>query len=67
MAMVIDKELVAEGRLQRYGTQFKAVDGGMAMYAVEVRAVGCAAGEVFLAPMDLRSAPLGDVSTEASN
>jgi len=35
LAVVIDKELVAEGKLQRYGTQFKYLDGGMAMYGVE--------------------------------
>jgi hypothetical protein len=35
LALVVDKELVAEGKLQRYGSQFKAVDGGMAMYGVE--------------------------------
>jgi hypothetical protein len=35
LAFVIDKELVSEGKLQRYGTQFKYVDGGMAMYGVE--------------------------------
>jgi hypothetical protein len=35
LALVVDKELVAEGKLQRYGSQFKAVNGGMAMYGVE--------------------------------
>jgi len=35
LAMVIDKELVAEGKLQRYGTQFKRVADGIAMYGVE--------------------------------
>lgn len=35
LALVIDKELVSEGKLQRYGTQFKYVDGAMAMYGVE--------------------------------
>ncbi len=35
LALVIDKQLVAAGRLQRYGTQFKFVNGHMAMYAVE--------------------------------
>jgi len=35
LALVIDKELVASGKLQRYGSQFKFVDGAMAMYAVE--------------------------------
>jgi hypothetical protein len=32
---VVDKELVSEHKLQRYGTQFKVVDGAMAMFAVE--------------------------------
>ncbi len=35
LAAVVDKELVSEGKLQRYGTQFKVVDGKMAMIAVE--------------------------------
>ncbi|HSY36626.1 MAG TPA: DUF6624 domain-containing protein [Acidobacteriaceae bacterium] len=35
LATVVDKELVGEGKLQRYGTQFKVVDGKMAMIAVE--------------------------------
>ena len=35
LALVIDNELVAEGKLQRYGSQFKYVNGAMAMYGVE--------------------------------
>jgi hypothetical protein len=35
LALVIDKELVSEGKLQRYGTQFKYVNGEMAMFGVE--------------------------------
>lgn len=35
LALVIDKQLVAAGKLQRYGTQFKFINGHMAMYAVE--------------------------------
>jgi hypothetical protein len=35
LALVVDKELVAEGKLQRYGSQFKFINGKMAMYAVE--------------------------------
>ncbi len=35
LAVVIDKELVAAGAKQRFGTQFKFADGEMAMYAVE--------------------------------
>jgi len=35
LALVVDKELVSEGKQQRYGTQFKFQDGAMMMYAVE--------------------------------
>ncbi|HEU5340608.1 DUF6624 domain-containing protein [Edaphobacter sp.] len=35
LAFVVDKELVAQGKLQRYGTQFKYINGGLAMYGVE--------------------------------
>jgi hypothetical protein len=35
LALVVDKELVAEGKLQRYGSQFKLLNGKMAMFAVE--------------------------------
>ena len=35
LAMVVDKELIAEGKLQRYGSQFKYTNGEIAMYAVE--------------------------------
>ena len=35
LAIVIDKQLVATGKPQRYGTQFKMVDGQMAMISVE--------------------------------
>jgi hypothetical protein len=35
LATVVDKELVSEGKPQRYGTQFKVVGGKMAMIAVE--------------------------------
>ena len=35
LALVIDKELVAEGKLQRYGSQFMAIGGKISMYAVE--------------------------------
>jgi hypothetical protein len=35
LAMVIDKELIAEGKLQRYGSQFRLINGEIAMYAVE--------------------------------
>ena len=53
LALVIDKELVSEGKLQRYGTQFKFVDGAMAMYAVEDAAgLDARRAKVFLPPMD---------------
>jgi hypothetical protein len=35
LALVVDKELVSAGKLQRYGSQFKLVNGAMAMYGVE--------------------------------
>lgn len=35
LAILIDKQLVYSGQLQRYGTQFKRVEDGMAMYGVE--------------------------------
>jgi len=35
LALVVDKSLVAAGKLQRYGSQFKYVNGAMAMYGVE--------------------------------
>ena len=53
LALVIDKELVSEGKLQRYGTQFKFVDGEMAMYAVEdVDGLDARRAKVFLPPME---------------
>jgi hypothetical protein len=53
LALVIDKELVSEGKLQRYGTQFKFVDGAMAMYAVEdADGLDARRATVFLPPMD---------------
>lgn len=35
LALVVDKQLVADGKLQRYGSQFKFINGKMAMFAVE--------------------------------
>ncbi len=53
LALVIDKELVSEGKLQRYGTQFKFVDGEMAMYGVEdPGGLDARRATVFLPPMD---------------
>lgn len=52
LATVVDKELVSEHKLQRYGTQFKVVDGAMAMYAVEDPAgLDARRAVVFLPPM----------------
>ncbi len=53
LAVVIDKELVAEGQLQRYGTQFKYLGNGeMAMYGVEDPAgLDARRAQVFLPPM----------------
>jgi hypothetical protein len=35
LAMTVDKQLVAEGKLQRYGSQFMYIGGKISMYAVE--------------------------------
>jgi len=54
LALVIDKELVAEGKLQRYGSQFKMLDGGMAMFGVEdPGTLDARRAKVFLPPMDV--------------
>jgi hypothetical protein len=53
LAFVIDRELVSEGQLQRYGTQFKVVDGEMAMFGVEDPAgLDARRAKVFLSPID---------------
>ena len=53
LALVVDKELVSEGKLQRYGTQFKEVNGQMAMFAVEdPEGLDARRASVFLMPMD---------------
>jgi hypothetical protein len=54
LATVVDKDLVSEGRLQRYGTQFKVVGGKMAMVAVEDPAgLDARRASVFLPPMKM--------------
>jgi hypothetical protein len=54
LALVIDKELIASGKLQRYGSQFKFVDGAMAMYAVEdPGGLDRRRAQVLLPPMDV--------------
>ncbi len=53
LALVVDKELIASGKLQRYGSQFKVVDGAMAMYGVEDPAgLDARRAQVLLPPMD---------------
>jgi hypothetical protein len=53
LAPVIDRELLSEGKLQRYGTQFKNVDGELAMYGVEdPGGLDARRARVFLPPMD---------------
>ncbi len=53
LAVVIDKELVGEGQLQRYGTQFKYLGNNeMAMYSVEDPAgLDARRAKVFLPPL----------------
>jgi hypothetical protein len=55
LALVIDKELVFEGKLQRYGTQFKQMDdGSIAMYGVEdPGGLDRERAEVMLPPIDV--------------
>jgi len=54
LALVVDKELVAEGKLQRYGSQFMAIGGKIAMYAVEDPAhLDDRRAEALLAPMSV--------------
>jgi hypothetical protein len=62
LALVIDKELISEGKPQRYGSQFKLVDGGMAMYAVEdPGGLDSIRARVFLPPMDVYKKQLSDM------
>jgi hypothetical protein len=62
LALVVDKELVSEGRPQRYGTQFKLIDEGMAMYAVEdPGGLDSIRARVFLPPMDVYKKQLADM------
>ena len=62
LALVIDKELVAEGKLQRYGSQFKFINGGMAMYAVEDQAtLDQRRAKALLPPMDVYKEQLSQI------
>jgi hypothetical protein len=61
LATVVDKELVSEGKPQRYGTQFKVVDGKMAMIAVEDPAgLDARRAMVFLMPIKEYEAMLSE-------
>jgi hypothetical protein len=62
LALVIDKELVAEGKLQRYGSQFKFINGEMAMYAVEDPAgLDQRRAKALLPPMDVYKSLLANI------
>jgi hypothetical protein len=63
LALVIDKELVFEGKLQRYGTQFKSMeDGTIAMYSVEdPGGLDRERAEVMLPPIDIYKGMLADM------
>jgi hypothetical protein len=62
LSTVIDKELVSEGKLQRYGSQFKVADGGLAMFGVEDPAgLDQRRATVFLPPMALYKQMLGEM------
>jgi hypothetical protein len=63
LALVIDKELVFEGKLQRYGTQFKSMDDGtIAMYSVEdPGGLDRERAEVMLPPIDIYKGMLADM------
>lgn len=62
LSTVIDKELVSEGKLQRYGSQFKVADGGLAMFGVEDPAgLDKRRATVFLPPMEVYKQMLGEM------
>ncbi|MGD0443041.1 MAG: DUF6624 domain-containing protein [Edaphobacter sp.] len=62
LALAIDKELVAEGKLQRYGSQFKFINGAMAMFAVEDPAtLDQRRAKVLLPPMDVYKEQLSQI------
>ena len=62
LALVIDKDLIAHGQPQRYGSQFKLVNGEMAMYAVEdPGALDRMRAEALLPPMDVYRKNLIDI------
>ncbi len=54
LAMVVDKELLSEGRLQRYGTQFRHVGNEIALVGVEDPAnLDRTRARLLLPPMDV--------------
>lgn len=54
LAMVVDKELLSEGKLQRYGTQFRHVGNEMALVGVEDPAnLDRTRARLLLPPMDV--------------
>ena len=62
LALVIDKQLVACGKPQRYGSQFKLVNGHMAMYAVEdPGGLDSLRARAMLPPMDAYKQQLGRI------
>jgi hypothetical protein len=62
LALVVDKELIASGKLQRYGSQFKLVNGEMAMYGVEDPAgLDARRAQVLLPPMEAYKQQLSEI------
>ena len=62
LALVVDKELLASGQLQRYGSQFKEVKGSIAMFAVEDPAnLDRRRAQLLLPPMDVYRQTLSDM------
>jgi hypothetical protein len=62
LALVVDKQLVADGKLQRYGSQFKFINGKMAMYAVEDPAhLDERRAKALLPPMDIYKEMLSQI------
>jgi hypothetical protein len=62
VALIVDKELVAEHKPQRYGTQFKFVDGQAMMFAVEdPGGLDARRAKAFLPPMAAYKQLLGQM------
>lgn len=63
LAIVVDSQLVYEGKLQRYGTQFRSMeDGTIAMYSVEdPGGLDRERREVMLPPIDVYKGMLADM------